>query len=358
MSQEQFSTLLLGWYDQNAREMPWRWSPQDITRGIKPDPYKVWLSEVMLQQTMVKVVIPYYLKFVNRWPDIYSLAHADLDDILKEWAGLGYYSRARNLHSCAKKIVDCYGGFFPNTDKELRSLPGIGTYIASAIQAIAFCQPATVIDGNIERVITRLFAIQSPQAQAKKLIRKQAEKLTPTTRPGDYAQALMDLGATLCRPRSPLCFKCPLRLCCQAFQKGVQDEIPQPRKRNHIPTRSGTMLVVLNQNNCLLVERRPEGGLLGGTMGWPGYGWEPNKDKQSLPIENPTTIPGHVHHTFSHFKAQIKVQIGQIDVEYCLSDGYRLIPLDTFDPQSMPTLMRKVYDHVQSYWTQSTLAKK
>ena len=210
---------LLNWYDQNKRLMPWR--PRD---GSRPDAYNVWLSEIMLQQTQVATAIPYFEKFLHRWPSIFKLAEANLDDVLIEWAGLGYYARARNLHRCAKIIVSNFNGIFPNQEEKLLELPGVGTYTAAAIMAIAFDAKATPMDGNFERVTARLNAIEKPLPAAKSLLKKYATMITPDYRPGDYAQAVMDLGATICTPKKPFCNKCPVNDSCLLYTSDAADE--------------------------------------------------------------------------------------------------------------------------------------
>ncbi len=349
MNSDEPSAVLLEWYDQNARDLPWRCKPQDSNQGFRPDPYKVWLSEVMLQQTTVKAVQSYYRKFVDRWPDIHSLARAEIDDVLAAWAGLGYYSRAHNLHACARQVVDRYGGTFPQSEKELRSLPGIGRYIASALRSIAFDLPATVVDSNVERVMIRFHAIDNLQPQARQLIYRQAERLVPHQRAGDYAQALMDLGSTVCKPRSPQCSKCPWVYRCEAYRKGVQDEFPAPRKKAPKPIREGIMYVLASPDDCWLLERRPSDGLLGGTMGWPGHGWDLSEKRLELSGASLITVPGRIKHTFSHFAAHIAIQCGQVDTDHVAGKDLLWVKRSKFDPQSMPSLMKKAFYHAESY---------
>ena len=226
--------LLLAWYDRHARVLPWRAPP-----GATAEPYVVWLSEIMLQQTTVAAVGPYFERFLARWPDVRSLAAAPLDDVLTAWAGLGYYARARNLHACARQVAESLGGRFPDNESDLRALPGIGAYTAAAIAAIAFDRKATVVDGNVERVVARLFALETPLPKAKKPLHALAESLTPDRRPGDYAQAMMDLGATLCLPRRPKCPLCPLQETCLARRAGLAEALPRRSPKPERPTRRG-----------------------------------------------------------------------------------------------------------------------
>ncbi len=222
----EISSRLLSWYDQKHRHLPWRITPDEQARGIRPDPYRIWLSEIMLQQTTVEAVKPYFQKFVKLWPDLSSLAKASQDDIMKAWAGLGYYSRAHNLKNCAKQLVENYAGQFPQSVKALRTLSGIGDYTAAAIAAIAFNQPIAVVDSNVERVVTRLFAITSILPKAKIEIKEKTQEITALNRPGDFAQAMMDLGAAICTPRKPSCYICPLQTLCQAAKMERAESFP------------------------------------------------------------------------------------------------------------------------------------
>ncbi len=210
MDKRQHASALLSWYDEHARVLPWRVGPKS-GRDVRADPYHVWLSEIMLQQTVVKTVIPYFETFLARWPTVFELAACDQEDVLKRWAGLGYYARARNLHACAKVAVSRHDGVFPSDEQQLLALPGIGPYTQSAIRAIAFGKRAGVVDGNVERVIARLYALKKPVREIKSQIQDKALALTPASRPGDYAQAMMDLGATICTPKRPACARCPLQ---------------------------------------------------------------------------------------------------------------------------------------------------
>ena len=252
---------LLAWYDEERRDLPWRVAP-----GKRADPYRVWLSEIMLQQTTVKAVIPFYLRFLARWPTVKALAAAALDDVLAAWAGLGYYSRARNLHKCAVAVAEGLGGKFPGTAAELQQLPGIGPYTAAAIAAIAFGEAATPVDGNIERVVARLFAVRQPLPAAKSELKRLAATLTPARRAGDFAQAMMDLGAGICTPRRPSCLVCPVQQDCAAAAHGIAASLPLRLERTERPQRVGFAFVALREDGHVLLRKRPEAGLLGGML--------------------------------------------------------------------------------------------
>src|SRR5438876_5375270 len=262
------SAVLLAWYDRHRRNLPWRAPP-----GMPPDPYRVWLSEIMLQQTTVATVGPYFDRFVARWPDVSALAGATLDEVLPHWQGLGYYARARNLHACARAVADRHGGQFPGEPAALRALPGIGGYTAAAIAAIAFDHRAAAIDGNVERVVTRLFAVCQPLPAAKPRLRELAAALVPETRAGDFAQALMDLGATICTPRRPRCVLCPWRACCAAAASGLADDLPARVEKPERPLRYGVAFWLTRPDGAVLLRRRPEKGLLGGMIEIPSTPW-------------------------------------------------------------------------------------
>ncbi|MFZ5616057.1 MAG: A/G-specific adenine glycosylase, partial [Pseudomonadota bacterium] len=262
---------LLKWYDANARELPWRVGPEARKAGERPVPYRVWLSEIMLQQTTVATVRPRFNEFLARWPTVEAMAAASLDDVLGQWAGLGYYARARNLHKCAVEVARAGG--FPKTEEELRALPGVGQYTAAAIAAIAFDAPAIVMDGNIERVAARLFAIKTPLPKAKAELKEAIGAVWPEKRSGDFAQALMDLGAGVCSPRNPKCLLCPLSAHCEARAKGIAESLPRKAKRPEKPLRRGIAYALVNSKGEILFERRPEKGLLGGMLGLPGTEW-------------------------------------------------------------------------------------
>lgn len=301
-----FRRSLLAWYDKNRRVLPWRALP-----GKTPDPYHVWLSEVMLQQTVVAAVIPYFIKFVEKWPTVHDLAAAAPEDVMAAWAGLGYYARARNLHKCAKEIAG-RGGEFPSSVDELKKLPGIGDYTSAAIAAIAFDRPATVVDGNVERVIARCFKITEPLPAAKKVIREHAGYLSEshTDRPGDFAQAMMDLGATVCTPQSPRCGLCPVRKNCAG--QGIAESLPVRAPKAVKPYRRGHVYWIVNEKGDVLLERRPETGLLAATLGFPTSEWSEGKTvvhpdflKSRLKGVRPQKSL-KVFHSFTHFDLELQ----------------------------------------------------
>lgn len=344
---------LLDWYDKERRDLPWRKMP----RGRKkPDPYRVWLSEIMLQQTTVKAVIPYYLAFLKRWPKVKDLAAAELDEVLAAWAGLGYYSRARNLKKCADEIANNHGGKFPTTQAELQKLPGIGPYTSAAIAAIAFNEPATPVDGNIERVIARLFAVKTKLPKAKKEIGKLAATLTPEDRPGDFAQAMMDLGATVCTPRRPSCLMCPVQQDCHGMALGIAADLPKRMAKQARPVRLGVAFLAQREDGLVLLRRREEAGLLGGMMEVPSTPWqdqwlEADEVLRTAPIKAKwVPIPGIVSHTFTHFKLELMVYRAVVppdestflwaDPERC-----RWVHRKDLDDEALPSVMRKVIAH-------------
>lgn len=335
---ESLALQLLGWYDRHARVMPWRVSPQDRAAGLCPDPYRVWLSEVMLQQTTVAAVKDYFHRFTARWPTVDALAAAPETQVMGEWAGLGYYARARNLLKCARAVVADHGGQFPTTREGLLTLPGIGPYTASAIAAIAYDEPATVVDGNVERVIARLRRVETPLPAAKSELTSLAERLTPQDRPGDYAQAVMDLGATICTPRSPTCGICPWSHACLARRAGVQADLPRKSPKPEKPTRRGTLWFG-HHEGAILLERRPDRGLLGGMLGIPGDGWDGQGGP--VPAEADWQEIGEVRHTFTHFHLVLSVQVARLDGPPARG---HLIPRHEFRPADLPTVMRKAWD--------------
>ena len=334
---------MLNWYDAQARVMPWRTSPQDRAAGVLPDPYRVWLSEVMLQQTTVATVRGYFLRFTQRWPTVAALAAAADDDVMAQWAGLGYYARARNLLKGARAVVADHGGAFPQDHAALLRLPGVGPYTAAAIGAIAFDLPLTVVDGNVERVMARLHNVQTPLPAARPALASLASTLTPVHRPGDYAQAVMDLGATICRPRNPACALCPLRLCCMAFAEGDPATLPRKTPKPEKPTREGTLWLGRRPDGALLLERRPDRGLLGGMLGFPGTDWDTKGGQMTgtAPIRAEWAEAGEVRHTFTHFHLRLQVLTAE-------SSGNpqrgSFVAHNRFAPGDLPTLMRKAYD--------------
>lgn len=332
------SRQLLHWYDRHARVMPWRVAPSDRAAGVRPDPYRIWLSEVMLQQTTVAAVRDYYHRFTARWPTITALAAAKDADVMGEWAGLGYYARARNLLKCARAVVADHGGQFPTTRAGLLTLPGIGPYTASAIAAIAHDEAATVVDGNVERVMARMFRVETPLPAAKPGLTALAEALTPARRPGDYAQAVMDLGATICTPRNPACGICPWTHACKARAGGVQSDLPRKSPKPDKPVRRGTLWLG-HRPGALLLERRPERGLLGGMLGFPGDAWDGAGGP--APAMTDWHPMGEVRHTFTHFHLILQVTVAHIDGPTTRGDW---LPRIAFRPSDLPTVMRKAWD--------------
>ncbi len=341
------SDALLEWYDRNARVMPWRVGPAARRDGQRPDPYHVWLSEIMLQQTTVATVRDYFRKFVETWPTVQALAAAPDEDIMAAWAGLGYYARARNLLKCARVVVAEHGGQFPADHGALLGLPGIGPYTASAIASIAFDLPHTVVDGNVERVMARLFDEDTPLPTAKPILTGHAASLTPEQRPGDYAQAVMDLGATICSPRSPACGICPWMADCAARKSGRAAELPRKLPKKPKPVRHGIAYMARRADGAWLLERRPERGLLGGMLGWPGSDWVSTEDSlpaECAPVEADwTVVPGEVRHTFTHFHLILHLRRADVSLGVLPDRGTFVLPAD-FRPSDFPTLMRKAYD--------------
>ena len=305
---------LLNWYDQEGRELPWRVRPQARAAGQIADPYAVWLSEIMLQQTTVPHAAPYWQKFLEAFPDVTDLANAERDTVLAMWAGLGYYARARNLHKCAKMISEEFGGEFPNSEAELLKLPGIGPYTAATIAAICFDEATNIVDGNVQRVVSRIFKIEDPLPKGQKTYRDHAATLASPQRAGDYGQALMDLGATICIPRSPKCAVCPWQPHCAAFKDGQQAKYPKKTKKAKLPLRRGAVFVLFSGGQVLL-ERRPDKGLLGGMMGFPGTPWgaRPAAPLGAAPMKrNWEKCEGEVRHIFTHFDLRLDVYTAQI----------------------------------------------
>ena len=338
------ATILLAWYDAHARDLPWRVGPSERKAGEVPDPYHVWLSEIMLQQTTVAAVRAYFLRFVERWPDVRSLAAAEDAHVMAEWAGLGYYARARNLLKCARSIVQDHGGRFPETREDLLLLPGIGPYTAAAVSAIAFDRPETVVDGNVERVMSRLFSVETPLPKAKPELVELAMRLTPEERPGDYAQAVMDLGATICTPKSPACGVCPWSRACQAMAAGRQLELPKKAARPAKPVRYGIAYLARRADGAWLVQTRPEGGLLGGMLGWPGTEWTTDPPEEAPPIQGEWWNPGvEVRHAFTHFQLRLSLRVAELQNDAAPDRGHFVADLRRED---LPSVMRKAMDVV------------
>ncbi|MGQ0564739.1 MAG: A/G-specific adenine glycosylase [Gemmobacter sp.] len=326
--------------------MPWRVGPADRAGGIRPDPYRVWLSEVMLQQTTVAAVRDHFRRFTDRWPDVQGLAGAADGAVMAEWAGLGYYARARNLLACARAVAGLHGGQFPKDSAGLRTLPGIGPYTAAAIAAIAFDEPATVVDGNVERVMARLHAVETPLPSSKPALTALAAALTPAIRPGDYAQAVMDLGATICTPRKPACALCPWSGDCLARQRGIAGDLPRKLAKAAKPVRHGRVWIARRADGAWLLERRPPKGLLGGMLGWPGTAWDRRGGDGGA--EPPVAADwraanGTVRHTFTHFDLYLDVMVARTGPDVPPSRGGYLSPQD-FGPGDLPTVMRKAFD--------------
>jgi A/G-specific adenine glycosylase len=346
--------LLLEWYDRHRRRLPWR-----PPAGERAEPYRVWLSEIMLQQTGVKTVGPYFEKFVARWPDVEAMGRASLDDVLRMWAGLGYYSRARNLHACAVTVLRDHGGAFPDTEEGLRTLPGIGPYTAAAIAAIAFDRHTMPVDGNIERVVSRLFVVEEPLPQAKPLIRQLAATLLRParagdneSRAGDSAQALMDLGSTICTPKKPACALCPLNEDCLSRARGDQEGFPRKAPKKTGELRRGAAFVV-TRGGELLVRTRPEKGLLGGMTEVPSSEWLAAQDDKRALTQAPALKHvarwqrkvGVVTHVFTHFPLELVVYTADVPARSAAPKGMRWVPVATLKDEALPNVMRKVIAH-------------
>ena len=322
--------------------MPWRVMPNDRKAGTLPDPYAVWLSEVMLQQTTVAAVRAYHMKFTDLWPTVGDLAAAQDADVMAAWAGLGYYARARNLLKCARAVVADHRGAFPQTYDELIELPGIGPYTAAAISAIAFDQASTVLDGNVERVMARIYDEHTPLPAAKPVLMDFAQRHTSTTRPGDYAQAVMDLGATICTPKNPACGICPVRESCAAQTAGTQLELPKKTPKKPKPTRYGIAYIARRADGAWLLETRPDKGLLGGMLGWPTTEWGPEaQDAEPTPADW-ATLNENALHTFTHFHLVLTVQTVWLPQDATPTRGH-FVPHDQFNPTDLPTVMQKAY---------------
>ena len=331
------AATLLAWYDVHARTLPWRTGADE-----GPDPYRVWLSEVMLQQTTVATVTPRFAAFVARWPTVEALARADDAELMSAWAGLGYYARARNLIACARAVVADHGGTFPADEAALRQLPGVGAYTAAAISAIAFGRRAVVVDANVERVVARLFAIETPLPAARPAIRTRCDAITPNARAGDFAQAMMDLGATICTPRAPACDRCPIRPHCRAAAEGAPERHPVKPPKLAKPVRFGTVFWLERDGSVLLV-RRPPRGLLGGMRALPTGPWDagqPGLAEAPVPNVDWRLMPGTVSHGFTHFRLELVLAV---------ADGARhsaAVPgewwaIDALDSAGLPTVFAK-----------------
>ena len=360
---------LLAWYDTHRRELPWRAKP-----GETADPYRVWLSEIMLQQTTVQAVAAYYRKFIARWPNVKALAKAPLDDVLAAWAGLGYYARARNLHKAAKLVAGELGGTFPTTAEELRKLPGIGAYTAGAIAAIAYDAPEAAMDANAERVIARLFAVEEPLPGAKAKLLALGKSLVPQKRAGDFAQALMDLGSGICTVKRPACGNCPWTDECKARRRGIAESLPVKGAKAARPLRRGAAFVARDAKGAVLLVKRPEKGLLGSMMQPPQSAWGKNFPSAREALEQAPfraawkKLPGLVRHGFTHFELEIEVWVVVVSppvhggsaagggeggkrrrspppalrATSPVNGGGKWVPVDELSDAALPTVMRKI----------------
>ncbi len=339
---------LLKWYDANKRAMPWRALP-----GKKPNPYHVMVSEFMLQQTGVKTVVPYFKNFIKRWPRVEDLARARLESVRAAWAGLGYYRRAGFLHACAKAVVAKYQGKIPGTEAALITLPGIGPYAAAAIAAIAFGQKASVVDGNVERVIARIYALQETGGALRKAVTEKARALVPEQRCGDYAQAIMELGALICAPRSPACASCPWRENCRAFAEGAMEKYPIKGKAKATPHKYADVFVVEDKEGRLLLRQRAEAGLLGGMWEFPSGEWQEKKAKSTVLAGLPKLKwqgKAEIIHVFSHFTLHLRLRRGHAPTIFKAQDDMRWVAKRRLGTLALPTLMKKVFAAAESEW--------
>jgi len=335
---------LLHWYDSHCRILPWRISPREQRAGIAVDAYKVWLSEIMLQQTTVEAVKPYFRTFTEKWPTVRHLAAASQDEVLRAWAGLGYYSRARNLKKCADIVCADLGGRFPTQLDSLRALPGIGDYTAAAIAAIAGGVPAAVVDGNVERVVSRLDAIATPLPKAKAQIRARMQALTPDQRPGDFAQAMMDLGATICTPKRPSCFICPVNTDCKALHTSDPESFPVKAPKKDRPVRHGAAFVAISADNEVLLRSRAEDGLLGGMTEVPTTAWTARRDggtqASDAPFQADWSATGTIIHVFTHFELRLSIYRAQDVAKPESRDGW-WVKVENLSAEALPTVMKK-----------------
>ncbi len=334
---------LLAWYDRHRRVLPWRALP-----GERADPYRVWVSEIMLQQTSVMAVKPYFEAFMARFPTVAALAGAPSESVMQAWAGLGYYSRARNLHACAKAVAGGHDGRFPDTEEGLRALPGIGAYTAGAVAAIAFDRPAAAVDGNVERVMTRLFTIEEELPGAKPLVRERVLALMPA-RPGDFAQALMDLGATICTPRSPACGLCPWREPCRARIAGTQETYPRKAAKKTGAPRYGAAFVAMREDGAVLVRTRPAKGLLGGMVEVPGGDWRADYRLEEALHDAPLAaqwrrLIAPVRHVFTHFPLELTVFVATLPLAAQAPEGMRFTPFARLKEEAFPSVFLKALE--------------
>ena len=333
------AAAVLAWYDRNARDLPWRVSPAERARGVRPDPYRVWLSEVMLQQTTVAAVKSFFLRFTSLWPTVFDMAAAPLDSVLKEWAGLGYYARARNLHACAQAVVREHGGVFPPSAAALQQLPGIGAYTSAAIAAICWDEPVPVLDGNLDRVLARFYALPVPVREAKEELRAALGEAVPE-RAGDFAQAMMDLGATICAPRAVLCMLCPLQEGCAALHTAHPLSFPVKAEKPERPVRRGHAFVMRDEAGDIYLQTRPDKGLLAKMTEVPGSPWAETLAEPSYPAPGDWRHHGRVVHVFTHFRLELEVWSATVEPEG-LDAGWWSAPAD-LKGEALPTLFRKV----------------
>ena len=332
-----FSKNLLNWYDRNARVLAWRVPPNS---NKVSNPYFIWLSEIMLQQTTVVTVQRYFEKFLSKWPTIYDLALANDQDVMASWAGLGYYARARNLLKCARTVVREYDGKFPTCYNKLIKLPGIGPYTASAILSIAFSKSYAVLDGNVERVMSRYYHILDPLPSSKELLQSLAQANLSSLRPGDYNQAVMDLGATICTPRKPQCIKCPINLSCKANEIGDPEALPKKLQKKAKPLKFGSVFIGFNEKSGYLLERREGKGLLGGMLSWPSTEWSDCSNIKPPISADWIPVLGSVKHTFTHFNLDLSVFKASIKNS---QKPYFFVSSESFNVNDLPTVMRKAY---------------
>ena len=335
---------VLAWYDRHARTLPWRVGPAQRAAGERPDPYRVWLSEIMLQQTTIGVVGRFYHRFTTFWPTVFDLAAAPLEAVLVEWAGLGYYARARNLHACAKAVVNEYGGLFPRNVAELLTLPGVGPYTAAAIAAICFDEPVPVIDGNVERLMARLLALPTPVRDAKAIIHEAVADAVPP-RAGDFAQALMDLGATICAPRAVHCMVCPLQPGCLGTRTGAPLAFPVKAEKGARPTRYGQAVVISDPTGEVYLRTRPATGLLAKMTEVPGSPWIAERTDPPFPMHADWRFRGEVVHVFTHFRLELEVWSATVPRSATPLGGWWADPRE-FGAEALPSLYRKVLTQV------------
>lgn len=340
---------IFAWYDRHGRALPWRYRWPEMAPV-----YHLWLSEIMLQQTVVATVIPYFLEFSRRWPTIGDLAVAPIDDVLAAWAGLGYYARARNLHKTAQIVAHDYAGVFPKNKQDLLALPGIGPYTAGAIMVIGYGQPGVVVDGNIERVMSRYFAIQTPLPKAKAKIAVAYADSRPDARPSDFPQALMDFANAVCTPKMPGCSRCPLASSCRGYGDGIAEQLPRKAAKPVKPRRRGVAFVAINQHGEVFVERRPNSGLLGGMTAFPSSGWTQahRSDADAAAFDAAPfdadwqKLQPAVQHVFTHFALDMTVYVARVHAPLPVTgSGWWQKP----QPSQLPSLMRKIWKQVEGY---------